>query len=94
MKLLLSAWLLKGFPKLPDNENDPGVAEREDALRIAGKHEVSTCTDFWRARLFIAETLIKKDSLLNHIYWKGRYHTSKDALENEKQKCLARLKER
>ena len=94
VKLLLSAWLLKGFPKLPDNENDPGVAEREDALRIARKHEVSSCTDFWRARLFIAETLIKKDSLLNHIYWKGRYHTSKDALENEKQKCLERLKER
>ena len=94
VKLLLSAWLLKGFPKLPDNENDPGVAEREDALRIARKHEASTCTDFWRARLFIAETLIKKDSMLNHIYWKGRYHTSKDALENEKQKCLERLKER
>ena len=95
VKLLLSKWLLKGFPKgLPDNENDPGVAEREDALKIAGKHEDSRCEDFWRARLFIVETLISKDSWRNWIYWNHQVHKTLDALKAEKQKCLERLKER
>ena len=94
VKILLSQWLLKGFPKLPDNENDAGVTEREEALMIARKHENSACEDFWRARLFIAETLLRKDTLVNHIYWNCRYHTSKKALEAEVIKCKERLKER
>ena len=98
MKLLLSMWLLDGISTgnvtLPDNEFDPGVFEREKALRIAMKHENSACEDFWRARLFIAKTLISQDSLMNHIYWNGRYHTSKGALEQEIDNCEERLKGR
>ena len=95
VKILLSKWLLKGFSSgLPDNDNAPGVFEREYALRIAEKHEASRCEDFWRARLFIAETLIGKDNALNHIFWNRRYHTTKEALKAEVEKCLRRLKER
>ena len=98
IKLLLSRWLLKGCsagtPTLPDNEYDPGVFEREKALRLAMKHQDSACEDFWRARLFIAKKLIAQDSFLNHIYWNGLYHTSLDALKLEIQKCEQRLKER
>ncbi len=98
VKLLLSLWLLEGVATghvtLPDNEFDPGVFEREKALRIAVKHENSPCEDFWRARLFIAKTLISQDSLMNHIYWNGRYHTSKAALEQEIDNCEERLKRR
>ena len=98
VKLLLSLWLLKGFStgsvSLPDNEYDPGVFEREKALRIAMKHENSSCKDFWQARRFIAKTLISQDSLLNHIYWNGRYHTSKDVLTREFQNCEQRLNRR
>ena len=96
VKLRLSRWLLQGsaagLPVLPDNEHDPGVFEREKALRIAMKHENSACEDFWRARLFLAKTLIDQDSPLNHIYWKGRYHTTRDALKREIQNCEQRLK--
>lgn len=98
VKLLLSMWLLEGNSTgnitLPDNEFDPGVFEREKALRIAMKHENSPCEDFWRARLFIAKTLISQDSLTNHIYWNGSYHKSKAALEQEINNCEERLKGR
>ena len=98
VKLLLSLWLLNGVSTgnvtLPDNESDPGVFEREKAFRIAMKHENSACEDFWRARLFIAKTLISQDSLMNHIYWNGTYHKSKAALEQEIDNCEERLKGR
>lgn len=98
VKLLLSLWLLKGFSAgtvtLPDDEYDPGVFEREKALRIAMKHERSSCEDFWLARLFIAKTLISQDSLLNHICWNGKYHTSRSALEGEINRCEQRLNRR
>ena len=98
VKLLLSLWLLKGVSTgsvtLPDNEYDPGVFEREKALRIAVKHEDSPCEDFWLARLFIAKTLISQDSLLNHIYWNGQYRTSADVLKQEIQNCEQRLNRR
>jgi len=98
VKLLLSLWLLEGDSTgnafLPDNEFDPGVFEREKALRIARKHENSACEDFWRARLFIAKTLISQDSLVNHIYWNGKYHKSKAALIQEIDNCEERLKGR
>lgn len=98
VKLLLSRWLLLGYaaglPTLPDNEHDPGVFEREKALRIAGKHENSACEDFWLARLFIAKNLISQDSLLNHIYWNGKYHTTRIELEREIQNCKQRLNRR
>ena len=96
VKLLLSLWLLEGNSTgnvtLPDNEFDPGVFEREKALRIAMKHENSACEDFWLARLFIAKTLISQDSLMNHIFWNGTYHTSKAALIQEIVNCEERLK--
>ena len=79
---------------LPDNEYDPGVFEREKALRISMKHESSPCEDFWMARLFIAKTLISQDSLLNHIYWNGQYRTSADVLKQEIQNCEQRLNRR
>ena len=98
MKLLLSMWLLEGVStgnvSLPDNEFDLGVFEREKALRIAMKHEKSSCKDFWQARLFIAKTLISQDSLMNHIYWNGMYHKSQAALIQEIDNCEERLKGR
>ena len=98
VKLLLSLWLLKGVSSgnvtLPDNEYDPGVFEREKALRIAKKHENAPCEDFWQARLFIAKTLISQDSLLNHIYWNGQYCTTTDVLKQEIQNCEQRLTRR
>lgn len=98
VKLLLSRWLLSGtaagLPVLPDNEYDPGVFEREKALRIAMKHEKSSCEDFWLARLFIAKTLLSQDSMFNHIYWKGQYHTSQNALKREIEICEQRLNRR
>lgn len=98
VKLLLTRWLLagtaEGLPVLPDNQYDPGVSERENALRIAMKHENSSCEDFWLVRLFIARTLISQDSLFNHIYWNGEYHTSLDALKHEISICEERLNRR
>ena len=98
VKLLLSMWLLEGVATgnvtLPDNEFDPGVFEREKALRIAMEHENSACKDFWQARLFIAKTLISQDSLMNHIYWNGTYHKSQAALIQEIDNCEERLKRR
>lgn len=95
LKLQLSRWLLlgtgAGMPTLPDNQFDPGVPEREKALRLARKHQNSPCEDFWLARLFIAKTLCSQDSMLNHIYWNGEYHTSRDALEREIENCKQRL---
>ena len=76
---------------MPDNENDPGVADREAALRIALKREDSSCKDFWQARLFIAETLCGHDSLFNNIYWHGAYWKTKDRLKQEIGDCRERL---
>ena len=71
VQLRLSRWLLAGTgagkSNLPDNLDDPGVADREKALYLARKYEQSSCEDFWLARRFIAETLCSQDSLFNHI---------------------------
>jgi len=101
VKLLLSCWLLKGYSAgkniLPDNRDDPGVAEREKALQIALKHRDSGFRDFWEARLFIAETLCEHDSFglnklkLNEIYWNGAYRKSLDELKLEIRDCRERL---
>ena len=42
----------------------------------------------------IVKTLISQDSLMNHIYWNGRYHTSKAVLQQEIDNCEERLKGR
>ena len=101
VKLLLSSWLLKGYSDgksvLPDNRDDPGVSEREKALRIAREHRDSSCRDFWNARLFIAETLCEHDGFglnkfkLNEIYWNGAYRKSLDELKQEIRDCRERL---
>ena len=100
VKLLLSGWLLKGYSVgkiLPDNRDDPGVYEREKALRIALKHRDSAFRDFWKARLFIAETLCEHDGFglnklkLNDIYWNGAYRNSLDELKQEIRNCRERL---
>ena len=103
VKLLISCWLLKGYKAgkaaLPDDEGDPGVDDREDALRIALKHDAtSSCKDFWQARLFIAKTLCKQDDTgwknrlkLNQTYWNGRYLLTKADLRNEIDYCNKRI---
>ena len=95
MKLLISRWLLEGYEmgkgSLPDNRDDPGVAEREAALKIALRREDSACKDFWLARLFIAEMLCEQDNLLNDIYWNGEYRKTKAALQDEIDDCRERL---
>lgn len=95
VKLRLSRWLLKGYEtgksSLPDNEEDPGVLEREDALKLALKHQHSNCRDFWEARLFIAKILCRYDVLFNDIYWNGEYHKTKASLEQEIKDCRERL---
>ena len=95
VKLLISRWLLEGYSTgkstLPDNQDDPGVFEREKALRIALKHQSSSCRDFWQARLFIAEILCEHDGLLNNIYWNGAYRNTKAPLEQEIKECRERL---
>ena len=76
---------------MPDNRDDPGVAEREAALKIALRREDSACKDFWLARLFIAEMLCEQDNLLNDIYWNGEYRKTKAALQDEIDDCRERL---
>ncbi|MBQ9338323.1 MAG: hypothetical protein IJS14_13615 [Lentisphaeria bacterium] len=93
MELLISRWLLAGgFPaRLPDNEDDPGVRDREDALQIAMSRRNSRYNEFWKARRFIAETLISRDSWVNHIFWNKRYRKTKDDLIAEIDKCNEHL---
>ena len=95
VQLLLSRWLLLGTAAgkatLPDNSDDPGVQDREKALRLALKHESASCEDFWLARRFIAEILCGEDSLFNHIYWNGRYLKTKELLAREIEICNQRL---
>ena len=98
VQLLLSHWLLTGTgagrPTLPDNLDDPGVDDREKALRLALKHEKAACEDFWLARRFIAETLCSQDSFFNHIYWNGQYLKTKERLIREMEICNQRLNPR
>ena len=101
VKLLISKWLLKGYEtgktSLPDDEGDPGVREREDALILALKHQRSNYRDFWKARLFIAKTLCKQDDIglnmfkLNKIFWKREKHSTKAPLIQEIKDCWERL---
>ena len=91
IQLRISRWLLVGSAtgesSLPDNFGDPGVDDRETALRIAKKYEHSACEDFWRARRFIAEELCRQDSLFNHIYWNGQYLKTRELLVREMENC-------
>ena len=91
----ISRWLLAGSAagesSLPDNFGDPGVEDRETALQIAKKHELSSCEEFWRARRFIAEELCRQDSLFNHIYWNGQYLKTRELLIREVENCNRHL---
>ena len=95
VQLLLSRWLLLGSGEgktLPDNQPDPGVADREAALAIAQKYSKRQIADFWLARRFIAETLCEEDSSwFNHIYWNGEYRKTKEDLQREIEICDQRL---
>lgn len=96
VKILLYKWRLERFcaGRQADDEHDPGVAEREDALKLARKHENSAYKDFWQARHFIVDSLIKEDTLTNWIFWNNSVHKTLDALKEEKEKCLERMKKR
>ena len=82
---------------MPDNRDDPGVFEREKALKIALKHRDSGFRDFCEARLFIAETLCEHDDIglnklkLNEVYWNGAYRKSLEELKQEIKDCRERL---
>ena len=95
VQLRLSRWLLAGTgagkSTLPDNLDDPGVTDREKALRLARQYEKADCADFWQARRFIAETLCSQDSLFNHIYWNGQYLKTQELLIHEIKICNQRL---
>lgn len=87
-KLLVALWMFrggKGLASFNDDKDDPGVTEREDALKIAKFYPDDI--DCLRIRLFIAETI--KDNgggfwkYANYYYWNGADNYKFDVLETE-----------
>lgn len=70
-KLLLSSFVAQGRPlDYPDDDlESPGVAEREEALRIARRYPDSR--EAWEMRKFIAETILEHSNAGNLYYWDG-----------------------
>ena len=92
--LLTSQWMLiggKGKTNFPDDFGDPGVYEREEALRIThhpspgyGPQGLPIPIDFLRLRLFLARRVLEQSGqLFNSFQWNGQRHNNQDELRRE-----------
>jgi len=97
-ELLVFDWMLRGYIEANDfydNENDPGVAGREQAWEIACRYDGDPqARQFLEVRKFIVDTLLAQDSWYNRIFWNGRTHSSQQALRGMQQELSDRLRRR
>ena len=84
-KMLLCRWILeggKGKEILPDdNLTDPGVAYREEALKILLRH--GNEKEFQKLRLFLAETIQAHLTGIDRFYWNSKKQYFRTELANE-----------
>ena len=93
--LLTARWMLeggKGKSVFPDDYGDPGVASREEAMRICRETEdryrpvgkvKRELVEYLRLRKFIAETVMAQSKNINRYYWNGETHSTNEALRME-----------
>ena len=93
--LLTARWMLeggKGKSVFPDDYGDPGVASREEAMRICRETEdryrpvgkvKRDLVEYLRLRKFIAETVMAQSKNINRYYWNGETHSTNEALRME-----------
>ncbi|MBO7091031.1 MAG: hypothetical protein J6W23_04545 [Victivallales bacterium] len=101
--LLTARWMLeggKGKSVFPDDYGDPGVASREEAMRICRETEdryrpvgkvKRELVEYLRLRKFIAETVLAQSKNINRYYWDGDTRFSNDWLTREIMQVNARL---
>ena len=84
-KMLLCRWILeggRGKEILPDdNLNDPGVASREEALKILLRH--GNEKEFQKLRLFLAETIQAHLTGIDGFYWNSEKQYWRENLKKE-----------
>lgn len=95
-------WILeggKGRDKLPDDEGDPGVSSRENALMIAlyddkdCKKAKKSMREFYEIRNFIAETVKSQaNGMFNSYYWNGTKYSRITPLQREINNTAATLR--
>ena len=101
--LLTARWMLeggKGKSVFPDDYGDPGVASREEAMRICRETEdryrpvgkvKRELVEYLRLRKFIAETVMAPSKNINRYYWNGETHSTNEALRMEIMQVNTRL---
>ena len=101
--LLTARWMLeggKGKSVFPDDYGDPGVASREEAMRICRETEdryrpvgkvKRELVEYLRLRKFIAETVMAQSKNINRYYWNGETHSTNEALRMEIMQVNTRL---
>ena len=101
--LLTARWMLeggKGKSVFPDDYGDPGVASREEAMRICRETEdryrpvgkvKRELVEYLRLRKFIAETVLAQSKNINRYYWDGDTRFTNDWLTREIMQVNARL---
>ena len=101
--LLTARWMLeggKGKSVFPDDYGDPGVASREEAMRICRETEdryrpvgkvKRELVEYLRLRKFIAETVMAQSKNINRYYWNGATYGVNEPLKREIMTVNARL---
>ena len=81
-EILIARWLVEGYPRYPDDFGDAGVAFREEAYKIAKRHDNDVA--FLEMRLEIATRILNGDHWysFNNYYFDGKKYWSAIPLEN------------
>ena len=81
-EILIARWLVEGYPRYPDDFGDAGVAFREEAYKIAKRHDNDIA--FLEMRLEIATRILNGDHWysFNNYYFDGKKYWSAIPLEN------------